>query len=190
MQNYVERVPDTMPSLDHTEQAQPLSEEINGEMINNILSSVLPSCMNDETLVPHEQSGLIQNADGEIMFFTYTVNSTPPPVDELYTQSAHTTETSQKMILHVTDDGSTVMVPAECVGGFDVLGSNENGIMPQWTVNNLCSLVPDPSLTHSVDLNSNEKNFKENERLKQSSSTDTDDRRRTEQVRWTIILFF
>jgi hypothetical protein len=101
------------------------------------------------------------------------------------TQHPSATEISQRMVLHVTDDGSTLVLPAENVevGGIDV----ESGLVPQLTVNGVYSLVTNDNLSEESSASplvqtSDMKNKKEEEKLKQRPFVEINNRRRTEQV--------
>ncbi|KAJ9574270.1 hypothetical protein L9F63_026085, partial [Diploptera punctata] len=181
--NFGERVSDdALTSLANSEESHTLSEEMGNEIVSSLLSSVVPTT-NDEALVPQQQLGIIQNADGQILFLTYIINPALSTGDELDTsQLVQSNESSQRMVLHVTDDGSTMVLPAECIGDLDIIGTGDNGILPQWTVNGLCSLIADSSLPQSLEQNSDAKDVKENENVNQCSFIEINNRRRTEQL--------
>jgi hypothetical protein len=153
-------------------------------MVSSLLGSVVANSTGDDTLLSQQQTGAFHTEDGQILYVTYTVN---PALDEVSaTHHSSTSESSQRMVLHVTDDGSTLVLPAENVevGGFDI----ESGLVPQLTVNSVYSLVTnenlsEESLTSPLVQTSGIKNiFKEEEKLKQHPFVKISNRRRTEQV--------
>jgi hypothetical protein len=153
-------------------------------MVSSLLGSVVASSTGDGTLLSQQRTGAFHTEDGQILYVTYTVN---PTLDEVgATQHSSASETSQRMVLHVTDDGNTIVLPAENVevGGFDI----ESGLVSQLTVNGVYSLVTndnlsEESLTSPLVQASGIKNiFKEEEKLKQHPFIEINNRRRTEQV--------
>lgn len=169
-------------NLTSPEQPQPLPEE---DMVVSLLGSVVTNSAGDDTLLSQQQAGVVHAEDGQILCVTYIVNPTLDEVSE--TQHPSASEISQRMVLHVTDDGTTFVLPAENVevGGFDV----ESGLVPHLTVNGMYSLATndtlcEESLTSSLVLTSDPKNIsKEEARLKNRPFIEINDRRRTEQVR-------
>jgi hypothetical protein len=171
-QNLTEKVSDNLTS---PEQPQPLPEE---DMVVSLLGSVVTDATSDDNLLSQQQAG-----DGQILCVTYIVNPTLDEVGE--TQHPSASEISQRMVLHVADDGTTLVLPAENVevGAFDI----ESGLVPL-TVNSLYSLatndsLSEESLTSPLVLTSDLKNIsKEEARLKNCPFIEINDRRRTEQV--------
>jgi hypothetical protein len=169
-------------SLTSPEQPQSLPEE---DMVVNLLGSVVANSTGDDTLLSQQQSRVVHPESGQILCVTYIVNPTLGEVSGPQHPSA--SEISQRMVLHVTDDGTTLVLPAENVevGGFDV----ESGLVPHLTVNGMYSLatndsLSEESLTSSLVLTSDLKNInKEEARLKNRPFIEINDRRRTEQVR-------
>jgi hypothetical protein len=176
LQNLTERVNDTLTS---SAQPQTLPEE---DMVASLLGSVVTNSTCDDNLLSQQRTGAFHTADGQILYVTYTVNPTLDEVNAVHQSSA--SEISQRMVLHVTDDGSTLVLPAENVemGGFDV----ESGLVPQLTVNGVYSLVTSDNLPEesaaSLVQTSDVKNTKEEEKLKQRPFVKINNRRRTEQV--------
>lgn len=177
MQNLTERVNDTLTS---SVQPQTLPGE---DMVTSFLGSVVTNSTGDETLLSQQRTGAFHTADGQILYVTYTVNPTLDVVSAIH--QPYASEISQRMVLHVTNDGSTLVLPAENVevGGFDV-GS---GLVPQLAVNGVYSLVTNDSLSEDpaappLIQTSDMKSTKEEEKLKQRPFVEINNRRRTEQV--------
>lgn len=177
-QNLTDRVNDNVTS---PEQPQPLPEE---DMVVSLLGSVVTNSTGDDTLLSQQQAGVVHAEDGQILCVTYIVN---PTLDEVTdTQQPPASEISQRMVLHVADDGTTLVLPAENVevGGFDI----ESGLVPHLTVNGMYTLatndnLSEESLTSPLVLTSDLKNIsKEEARLKNRPFIEINDRRRTEQV--------
>lgn len=161
-------------------QPQTLPEE---DMVTSLLGSVVTNSTGDDTLLSQQRTGAFHTADGQILYVTYTVNPTLDEVSATHQPSA--SEISQRMVLHVTDDGSTLVLPSDNVevGGFDV----ESGLVPQLTVNGVYSLVTNDNLseeptTTPLVQTSDMKSTKQEEKLKQRPFVEINNRRRTEQV--------
>lgn len=173
MQSLTDRASDTHTS---PEPPQTLPEE---DMVSNLLSSVVAHPTGDGSLLSQQRT-VFHTEDGQILYVTYTVN---PALGEVNaTRHSSASETSQRMVLRVTDDGSTFILPTENVelGGLDI----ESGLVPQLTVNGMYSLgLSEESLTSPLLQTSGIKNiFKDEEKLKQHPFVQINNRRRTEQV--------
>jgi hypothetical protein len=168
-------------TLTDPEQPQTLAEE---DMVASLLGSVVTNSTGDDTLLSQQRTGAFRTEDGQILYVTYTVN--PALNEATATQHPSANETSQRMVLHVADDGSTLVLPAANVevGGFDV----ESGLMPQLTVNGVYSLVTNDNLSEEslpsplVQTSDIKNVIKEEEKLKQCSFVESNNCRRTEQV--------
>jgi hypothetical protein len=160
-------------------------------MVASLLGSVVTNSTCDDSLLSQQRTGAFHTADGQVLYVTYTVNPTLDEVSATHEQSA--SEVSQRMVLHVTDDGSTLVLPAGNVevGGFDV----ESGLVPHLTVNGVYSLVTNDSLTEESETSplvqtSDMKGTTGEEKLKQRPFVEINNRRRTEQVcMWMWISF-